>query len=112
MTDLTDTLTPLAARIAALQAEIDERTQELDILKATIRDIVSGPDTYDAGGVQVVVSTNNRFDTKKALTLIPDTLRPLVIEHVETVNKDKLKALAPDVYEQSLTVGAYRVGIR
>lgn len=112
-TDTLDTrLAPIAARMATLQDEIDQRTSELDTLKAQVRDIVTGPDTYSAGNLSLIVSTNTRFDPKKALALMPDALRPIVVEQVETVNKDKLKALAPDIYEQAQTVGAYRVGLR
>lgn len=108
---LADTLTPLAADLANIQNRITELQQRETSLKAAIRELVTGPDTYQAGNLTIVVSTNRRFDQARALTLIPDPLRPLVIDTVETVNRDKLKALAPDIYEQAQTAHDYKVSV-
>jgi len=105
-------LAPLATQLADVQAAIADLTEREKGLKAAIRDLVPGSDSYAAAGLTVVVSTNNRFDAAKALPLIPDALRPLVVETVETVNKDRLKALAPAIFEQAQNVGDYRISLR
>lgn len=114
MTDTltTDTLATIAARLATVLAQKTELEQHEAALKHQIRNLVDGPDTYAAGDLTIVVSTNRRFDPAKALDLIPPELAPLVT-HTETiVDRDKVKALLPDIFEQAQTSGDYRVSLR
>jgi hypothetical protein len=110
MTDLTDTLTPLAAELARILADKAElETRERDI-KARIRALVPGPDTYAAGDAALVVSTNRRFDPKKALPLIPESVLPLVTYPETVIDKDRLRVLLPEVWEAAQVAGDYRIG--
>lgn len=109
---LTDTIAPLVDELSqVLAAKTDLEQRERD-LKARIREAVPGPDAYQAGDRTLVITANNRFDAKKAIDLIPDEARTLVT-HTETiVDRDKVRALLPDVFEQAQTYGDYRVSIR
>lgn len=110
MPDLTDTLAPLACELATVLADKAElETRERDI-KARIRALVPGPDTYAAGDTALIVSTNRRFDPKKALPLIPESVLPLVSYPETVIDKDRLRVLLPDVYEAAQTAGDYRIG--
>lgn len=109
---LEERLAPIAAELATVQDHIKALQERESHLKTQIRELVPGTDAYEAGPLAVVVSTNNRFDPKRALDLVPDALRPVVVEMVPTVNKKKLEALAPDLYEQCLNIGDYRVSLR
>lgn len=109
------TLEHLAQQLATALANLDDAKKYADALKEQIRqhpDIQrGGPDKYAAGDATLTVSTNRRFDPKKAMPLIPEDVLPLV-SHTETViDRDKLKALMPDVYETAQTEGSYRVGL-
>jgi len=109
------TLEELTQQLASALADLDAVKQRAEGLKEAIRqhpDIQrGGPDKYAAGDATLVVSTNRRFDPKKAMPLIPEDLLPLVT-HTETViDRDKLKALLPDVYETAQNESAYRVGL-
>jgi hypothetical protein len=115
MTDqptLTERLTPLVAElttIAEQKADLDARERGI---KAQIRGLVPGADTYDAGGVTVVVSHNRRFNEKRALPLIPEALVPVVTYPETRIDKDKLKALLPDVYDAAQDVYDDRVSVK
>lgn len=111
-TTLENILAPLAADLAEVQDRIAALQLAEAALKSKIRELVPGPDAYQAGNLVVAISTNNRFDPKKALTLIPDELRPIVVENVPTVNKDRLKALAPDIFAAAQTSGEYRISLK
>jgi len=111
-TTLEQTLAPLAADLADIQDRIAVLQLAEAALKAKIRELVPGPDQYTAGNLVVTISTNNRFDPKKALTLIPEALTPLVVENIPTVNRDKLKALAPDIYTAAQSSGDYRISLK
>lgn len=109
---LADRLTPLAAQLADILDKKAQLEQAERIIKAQIRDLVDGPDTYAAGNLRVIVSSNRRFNQAKALPLIPAALAP-VVTHLETViDKDKFKALAPDLYEQACDSGDDRISLR
>lgn len=111
MPDLTDLVRDLAAALAHL----DDAKQRVDDLKEQVRQHPAvadgGPDKYAAGDVTLIVSTNRRFDPKKAMPLIPQELLPLVTHAETVVDRDKLKALLPDVFEQAQVEGSYRVGL-
>ncbi len=103
----------LAARLAAIKAEQDRLDNEATHLKELLRKTAfAGPDAYDAGPLTVTFATNRRFDPKTADQVIPAVLRPAVFDAIEVVNKDRLKALAPAIYEQCLTDGEWAVRIR
>ena len=109
------TLEQLAQQLATALANLDDAKRYADSLKEQIRQhptvLSSGPDKFAAGDATLVVSTNRRFDPKKAMPLIPEDLLPLGT-HTETViDRDKLKALLPDVYETAQNESAYRVGL-
>lgn len=109
---LSDTLAPIAAELATVladKADLEEREREL---KAQIRQLVPGPDSYAAGGVNLTVQTNRRFDPKRALPLIPEAVLPLVTYPETVVDKDKLKALLPDVFAAAQVDGDYRVSVK
>lgn len=113
MTDhpnLAETLTPLAQELASVLADkADLEARERDI-KARIRSLVPGPDTYAAGDAELVVSTNRRFDPKRALPLIPEALLPIVTYPETVIDKDKLRVLLPEVFEAAQVAGDYRIG--
>jgi len=109
---LEDKLTGLAARYTDLTAQRAVIDEELEEIKAAIRDLTPGPDLYAAGDHTVVVAANRRFDEKRALALLPDAVAPLVTYPETRVDKDKLKALAPEVFEQAQVVFAERVSVK
>ena len=58
-----------------------------------------GPDTYTAGNLTVVISTNRRWDSKKAAKVIPAELLPLVSVTTTVVDKTKVSVLCPGQYD-------------
>lgn len=113
-TTLADQLNPLVAELAHLLATKGEiETRERD-LKARIREAVAatGPDTYTVGDHALIIQSNNRFDPAKALELIPEEARPLVTRTEVVVDRDKVRALLPEVFEQAQAVGDLRVQVR
>lgn len=111
-TALADQLAPLAAELADLAEKADAIKERQDQIKAQIRDLVPGPDKYAAGNLTLTVSTNTRFDEKRALGLIDDALKPLVTYPETRIDKDRLKVLAPDVYDAAQTTYDPRISIR
>lgn len=112
MTTLADTLTPLAIELAdILAAKADLEQREKDV-KAAIRAAVPGPDTYAAGNATLSIQPNRRFDPKKALPLIPETIKALVTYPETVIDKDKLRVLAPAIYEAAQVEGDYRIVLR
>lgn len=109
------TLEQLARELATALANLDDAKRYADSLKEQIRQhptiLASGPDKYAAGDATLVVSTNRRFDPKKALPLIPEDILPLVSYPETVLDREKLKALLPDVYESAQTESSYRVGL-
>jgi len=109
---LTDQLTNLAAQLAGIlnqKAGLEEHEKRI---KSQIRELVPGPDNYAAGGVTITVQTNRRFNASKALPLIPEQLLPVVTHQETVVDKDKLKALLPDVFEAAQDNGDYKIGLK
>ena len=109
------TLEQLAQQLATALANLDDAKKYADALKEQIRqhpDVATGgPDKYAAGDATLVVSTNRRFDPKKAMPLIPEEILPLVSYPETVIDREKLKALLPEVYETAQTEGSYRVGL-
>ncbi len=110
MTELTDTLAPLASRLATiLETKAALEVEERDV-KAQIRALVPGPDTYAAGGYTLSVSPNRRFDPALAARIVPDTL----LELCKVAKVDSAAArevLPPALYQQCMkAVGDDRVG--
>ena len=109
---LSDTLAPIAAELATILADkaaLEEREREL---KAQIRSMVPGPDTYAAGNVDLTITANRRFDPKRALPLIPESVKALVTYPETVIDKDKLRVLLPEVYAAAQVEGDYRVAIK
>ena len=109
---LEDKLTPLAARYLDLTAQKARIDAELDEIKAALRETVPGPDTYSAGDAVVVISTNQRFDEKRALGLIPQHALDTLTYPETRVHKDALRDLLPDIYEASQVVYSERVTVK
>lgn len=109
---LSEILGPLVAELTSIaEAKADLDAREKDV-KAQIRAHVPGPDTYDAAGLTLVVATNRRFNEKKALAQIPEEILPVVTYPETRVDKDKLRALLPDVYEAAQDVYDDRVQVK
>mgnify|MGYP003414517049 FL=1 len=110
MTDLTDTLAPIATRLAQILEDKAALEAEERALKAQIRDLVPGPDTYAAGGYTLAISTNRRFDPDLAARVIPTELLELC--KIAKVDSAAAKAvLPPALYTQCMkVVGDDRVG--
>jgi len=98
-TTLADQLEPLAGELANIQDNIATLQLEEASLKRKIRESVPGPDTYAAGNINVIVSTNRRFDPKLAATVIASDLLPLVSVTTSVVDKERVKVLCPDSYD-------------
>lgn len=113
-TTLSDHLTPLAAEYADLTEKADAIKERQEEIKAAIRDLTAttGPGNYAAGNLSVIVATNRRFDENRALAMIPEAVAPLVTYPATKVDRDKLKALAPDVFEAAQVVHAERITIK
>jgi len=111
---LEDSLTPLAMTLAAIQDQIATWQDEEKSIRVQIRELTAetGPDTYAAGGLKITVSANNRFDPKLALSLVSEALAVQVVDNIPTVNKDRLRVLAPHIFAQAQTRGDYRVSLR
>lgn len=109
---LNEILLPLVTELATVLADkSDLEARERD-LKAAIRQAVPGPDSYAAGNSTVTVQVNRRFDPKIALPLIPETIKALVTYPETVIDKDKLRALLPDVYEAAQVQGDYRITVK
>ena len=107
---LSDRLAPLAARLADTLAHKAELEQTEKDIKAQIRALVPGPDTYDAGGVTLAISTNRRFDPTVAERVLPVELLDLCrVAKVDSAAAREV--LPPALYEACMSeVGDYRVG--
>lgn len=111
--NLNNQLTPLAADLADIQDQIATLQLTETALKSKIRESVTGPDTYAAGGLTIVISTNRRFDPKLAATIIAPELLPLVSVTTSVVDKDRVKVLCgDDVLEQCYIEHDYRVALK
>lgn len=109
---LADKLAPLAQRYTTLADQKARLDEELEEVKAAIRDIIDTGTVDLPDGHKIAVTPNARFDEKKALGLIPEQLAALVTYPETRVNKDLLKGLAPDVYAQAQTVYTPRVSVK
>ena len=98
-TTLANQLAPLAADLADIQDKIATLQLEEASLKRKIRESVPGPDTYTAGNLTVIISTNRRWDSKKAAKVIPAELLPLVSVTTTVVDKTKVSVLCPAQYD-------------
>ena len=105
-------LAPLAAKLADIADQIASLQLEEAAIKTQIRDSVDGPDRYAAGNLTVVVSTNRRFDQRKALAAIPADLIPLVSEQTWVVDRKRVEVLCPDQLAGCFTDFDYRVSLK
>jgi hypothetical protein len=111
-TTLTDQLEPLAGELANIQDNIAGLQLSEAALKSKIRELVPGPDAYAAGNLTVVVSSNRRFDQKKALAAIPADLIPLVSEQTWVVDRKRVEVLVPDKLADCFTDFDYRIALK
>ena len=107
---LDEQLTPLAAQLAAILAEKSALEEDERAIKATIRALVPGPDTYSAGDVTLSIAINRRFDPKTAeRVLTPDVLDMCRVSKVDAAAAKAV--LPPAMYIQCMAeIGEYRVG--
>lgn len=107
---LENQLQPLASRLAAILEDKAALEAEEKDIKAQIRALVPGPDTYAAGGYVLSVSPNRRFDTATAERILPAELLDLC--KVAKVDPAAARGvLPPALYQQCMKqVGDDRVG--
>jgi hypothetical protein len=83
------------ARLAAINAQIAELTQQGNALKSFIR-LVLGPGTHAAGEMRVSVITRRVFDPDLAMTVVPQQYRPLVLVTKQYVDPGLAKKVLPE----------------
>ena len=105
------TLEQLAKQLATALANLDDAKRYADSLKEAIRQQMP-EGALEVGDVTLTVSPGKRFNEKKAIPLIPDDILPLVTYPETRVDRDKLKALLPDVYAASQDENTSRVSLR
>ena len=110
-TTLGEQLAPLAARLAQLQEAADLLAQQIDDVKAQIRDTVPGPDNYAAGPLTVQVQTNGRLDTKAIAAKYPPTQHPELYSQTVDVRRVR-QQLAPVDLEALTAYGTPKVVLR
>lgn len=113
-TILADRLGPLAAEYADLAERAEQIKTRQEEIKAAIRDMTAthGPGTYDACGMSVTVAANRRFDEDRALAMLPEAVAPLVTYPATRVDRDRLRVLAPEVFEAAQVSFAERITIK
>jgi hypothetical protein len=112
-TTLDNILQPLATALADIADKIATLQLEEAALKSKIRETVPGPDSYAAGNLTVTVSSNRRFDQKKALAAIPEDLIPLVSERTWVVDRKRVEVICDGATLQNcFTEFDYRIAIK
>jgi len=111
-TTLTDQLEPLAGELANIQDQIATLQLEEASLKRKIRESVPDPDTYAAGNINVIVSTNRRFNPELAKQIIASDLLPLVSVTTSVVDKERVKVLCPDQFDACFTEYNLKVALK
>ncbi len=108
------TLTDLAAQLADVQEQAASWQQREEEIKDQIRNHpdIHGPDKYAAGNLTLVVASNRRFDPKRAAEVIPAELLPLVSRAEQVIDKERVKVLVPNAYEDCFTSYQDRVSIK
>lgn len=98
---LAEQLAPIATRLAHILEAKTELDAEEKTLKAQIRDLVPGPDTYTAGNYTLTISHNRRFDPKKAEQILPTELLDLC--RVSKIDPTAAKnVLPPALYSECM----------
>lgn len=105
------TLEQLAQQLAIALANLDDAKKYADALKEQIRQQMP-EGAVEVGDVTLSVSPGRRFNESKAIPLIPEDILPLVTYPETRVDRDKLKALLPDVYAASQDESTSRVTLR
>lgn len=100
----------LAKRIKYLEGLRDEYKEQAEELRTELRALVEEPGKYDAGEYIVQVSTNRRFNEKKAAAALDPKEFELVSKTV--VDAAKFKALFPELIEDVSDNGALRLTIK
>ena len=109
---LLEQLKPLAAELADVQSRISDLQERESALKAQIRDLVPGPDTYDADGLAVTVQSNRRFDPATFTAAYPVSTHPQFYKLVPDTNAVR-RGLSPDDYATFMAeAGDFKVGLK
>ena len=112
-TTIADQLAPLAADLADVQDQIATLQLVEAALKSKIRDTCPGPDSYAAGNLTIVVSTNRRFNPQLAATIIAPDLLPLVSVTTSVVDKERVKVLCgADILEACFVTYDNKVALK
>lgn len=102
MTDLDTDTARIIAKLAELNARIADLTTEAESLKAELRNLPAGDHLVDGRPALRIVPTR-KFDTEKALELVPEPLRPNCYSNVLDAAKVK-EYLAPALVETVMVV--------
>jgi hypothetical protein len=111
-TTLADQLAPLAGELATIQDQIATLQLVEAALKSKIRDTCPGPDSYAAGNLTVVVSSNRRFNPERAAQVIAPDLLPLVSVITSVIDKTKVSVLCPDQFDACFTEYDLKVALK
>lgn len=109
---LADTLAPLATELAELAAQrkaIDEREKAI---KAQIRQLVPGPDTYAAGDATITVSANRRLALDKIAGDYPATEHPYLYDLTPATAKVREHLAPADIDRYMLPAGEDRITVK
>lgn len=100
MTEISDEALDVVNRLAAVNADIAQLTEQANDLKGRLRQLLREPGTYTAEGAKVVTLTpNRRFDPRLAFELLPDDLlRLCTVTKIDPAAAKKV--LPPAIYEQ------------
>lgn len=82
-------------RLAAINAQIAELTQQGNALKSFIR-LALGPGTHTAGAMRVSIITRRVFDPNLAAITIPQELMPLVTTTRQYIDSELAKKVLPE----------------
>ena len=109
---LLERLKPLAAELADVQSKISDLAERETAIKAQIRDLVPGPDTYDADGLVIAVQSNRRFDPATFTAAYPVTTHPQFYKLVPDTTAVR-RGLSPDDYAAFMAeAGDFKVGLK
>ncbi len=107
-----DTLEDLAVQLARIQEAKNHLDEQEKQVKARIRDLTDGPDSYAAGPLTIVVSPNRRFSPALAQQVIPAELLGLCKKTVIDSATAK-QVLPPAMYSECMqSVGDDRISLR
>lgn len=109
---LNDTLAPIAARLVELANARATIEAEEKVLKAQIRDLVPGPDTYTAGTATITVAANRRLALDKVAADYPAAEHPYLYDLTPDTKKVRAKLSPADVDRYMVPVGEDRITVK